>query len=96
MTACDAAGLLPMDESGLSTVPRSSTAMGAGRGRGPVCVDLRDRDVRAEGERGPALVEDELADIELRAVPSLWPIRDLAPSGPWDFSIVRFMNARPR
>ena len=36
------------------------------------------------------------ADIELRAVPSLSPIRDLAPSGPWDFSIVRFMNARTR
>ena len=31
----------------------------------------------------------------LTAVPSLWPIRDLAFKGPWDFSIVRFMNARP-
>ena len=33
--------------------------------------------------------------IELRAVPSLWPIRDLAVSDRWDFSIVRMMNARP-
>ena len=29
------------------------------------------------------------ADIELRAVPSLWPLRDLAVSDRWDFSIVR-------
>ena len=36
------------------------------------------------------------AGIELRAVPNLWPIRDLAASGPWDFSIVRFQRATPR
>lgn len=36
------------------------------------------------------------AGIELRAVPSLWPLRDLASSGQWDFSIVRFSNARRR
>ncbi len=36
------------------------------------------------------------AGIELRAVTSLWPIRDLACSGPWDFSIVRMTNATPR
>jgi hypothetical protein len=36
------------------------------------------------------------ANIELRAAPSLWPIRDLACIGPWDFSIVRFANAQPR
>jgi len=36
------------------------------------------------------------AGIELRAVPNLWPIRDLAATGPWDFSIVRFQSASPR
>ncbi len=36
------------------------------------------------------------ADIELRAVPDLWPLRDLAAKGPWDFSIVRFQRARAR
>ena len=36
------------------------------------------------------------AGIELRAVANLWPIRDLAASGPWDFSIVRFQRATPR
>ncbi|MEO5901273.1 MAG: DUF6886 family protein [Ilumatobacteraceae bacterium] len=36
------------------------------------------------------------ARIELRAVPSLWPMHDLARSGPWDFSIVRITHARPR
>jgi hypothetical protein len=34
--------------------------------------------------------------IELRAVPSLWPLHDLARRGPWDFSIVRMVNAGPR
>lgn len=47
-------------------------------------------------ERIPDLAQCHVsADIELRAVPSLWPIRDLACSGPWDFSVVRFTNARP-
>lgn len=36
------------------------------------------------------------AGIELRIVPSLWPLWDLARGGPWDFSIVRTHNARPR
>lgn len=36
------------------------------------------------------------AGIELRAVPNLAPIRDLAVTGPWDFSIVRYRNARQR
>jgi hypothetical protein len=34
--------------------------------------------------------------IELRLVPSLWPLHDLAVSDRWDFSIVRMRNARPR
>ncbi len=37
-----------------------------------------------------------VAGIELRAVPNLWPLRDLATTGPWDFSIVRFQQASPR
>jgi hypothetical protein len=36
------------------------------------------------------------AGIELRLVPSLWPLRELAVSEEWDFSIVRMHNARPR
>ena len=36
------------------------------------------------------------AGIELRVVDSLWPLRDLAHRGPWDFSTVRMGNARPR
>jgi len=36
------------------------------------------------------------AGIELRLVPSLWPLRDLAVSDEWDFSIVRMQNAEPR
>ena len=36
------------------------------------------------------------AAIELRAVPNLWPLRDLAVEGPWDFSVVRFQQARAR
>lgn len=36
------------------------------------------------------------ADIELRAVPSLWPLHDFAVSDDWDFSIVRMSNAQPR
>jgi hypothetical protein len=48
-------------------------------------------------ERMPDLAQCHVdAEIELRAVPSLWPIRDLACSGPWDFSVVRFTNAGPR
>ena len=36
------------------------------------------------------------AGIELRLVPSLWPVHDLAVSESWDFSIVRMRNAQPR
>lgn len=36
------------------------------------------------------------AGIELRVVPSLWPLRDLAVDDRWDFSIVRWANAAPR
>lgn len=36
------------------------------------------------------------AGIELRAVPSLWPLHDLVQTGGWDFSIVRLANATPR
>ncbi len=36
------------------------------------------------------------AEIELRAVPSLWPLHDHAVSDDWDFSIVRMRNAQPR
>lgn len=34
--------------------------------------------------------------IDLRVVPDLWPLHDLAVSERWDFSIVRMRNARPR
>lgn len=34
--------------------------------------------------------------IELRVVENLWPLRDLAHCGPWDFSTVRMGNARAR
>jgi len=36
------------------------------------------------------------AGIELRAVPSLWPLHDMAVSERWEFSIVRMANATPR
>jgi len=36
------------------------------------------------------------AGVELRIVPSLWPLHDLAVSDRWDFSIVRMRNAAPR
>ena len=36
------------------------------------------------------------AGIELRLVPSLWPLHDLAIDDRWDFSIVRIGNAAPR
>jgi hypothetical protein len=38
----------------------------------------------------------EAAGIDLRVVPNLWPVVDLAKSDRWDFSIVRIANARPR
>jgi len=36
------------------------------------------------------------AGIELRAVPNLWPLRDQAVDGPWNYSLVRFQQALPR
>ena len=45
---------------------------------------------------GDLLATHVTAGIELRAVPSLWPLHDLAVSGRWDFSIVRMANAQPR
>jgi Family of unknown function (DUF6886) len=40
--------------------------------------------------------EHAATGIELRVVPSLWPLHDLAVGGPWDFSVVRMRNASPR
>ena len=45
---------------------------------------------------GDLLVLHRDAGIELRVVDNLWPSRDLAHRGPWDFSTVRMGNARPR
>jgi hypothetical protein len=45
---------------------------------------------------GDLLEAHALAAIELRVVPSLWPLRDLAVAGEFDFSIVRMHNAQPR
>jgi len=36
------------------------------------------------------------AGIELRLTPSLWPLRDAAVEGHFDFSLVRMHNAQPR
>jgi hypothetical protein len=36
------------------------------------------------------------ASIELRLVPSLWPLHDIARQDDFDFSIVRMHNAQPR
>lgn len=54
---------------------------------------------RAVEPIGDLVVAHRSAGIELRVVPSLWPLRDLAveprtvPS--WDFSVVRMSNAAP-
>ncbi len=45
---------------------------------------------------GDLLALHEAARIELRLVPSLWPLIDLVTSDDWDFSIVRKANAAPR
>jgi hypothetical protein len=45
---------------------------------------------------GDLLALHATAQIELRVTPSLWPLSDLAQSGPWMFSIVRMLNAVPR
>jgi hypothetical protein len=42
---------------------------------------------------GDLLALHEQAGIELRVLESLWPIRELAVSDAWDFSIVRMRNA---
>ena len=42
---------------------------------------------------GDLLALHEQAGIELRVVESLWPLRELAISDGWDFSIVRMRNA---
>ena len=36
-----------------------------------------------------------VARIELRLVPSLWPLVELVKDDRWDFSLVRLMNATP-
>lgn len=45
---------------------------------------------------GDLLALHVAAGIELRLVPDLWPLHDLAVSDRWGFSIVRMRNARPR
>lgn len=45
---------------------------------------------------GDLLAAHARAAIELRIVPSLWPLRDVAVTGEFDFSIVRMHNALPR
>jgi hypothetical protein len=45
---------------------------------------------------GDLLHAHAAAGIELRAVPTLWPLRDVAVSDRWGFSIVRMSNAQPR
>ena len=50
---------------------------------------------------GDLLLAHVMAGIELRLVPSLWPLHDLAVGDlavgdRWDFSVVRMANAQPR
>jgi hypothetical protein len=45
---------------------------------------------------GDLLEAHARANIELRIVPSLWPLHELVVSDRWDFSIVRMSNAAPR
>ena len=42
------------------------------------------------------LIAHAAAGIELRLVPSLWPLHDAARDSGFDFSIVRMHNARSR
>ena len=44
---------------------------------------------------GDLLARHADAAVELRVVPSLWPVDDLAVSERWDYSIVRMSNAQP-
>ena len=48
------------------------------------------------GEVGDLLAAHENAAIELRRVPTLWPLADIALAGEFDFSLVRMHNAQPR
>lgn len=45
---------------------------------------------------GDLLTAHPDAGIEMRVVPSLWPLHDLAMSGGWDVSSVRMRNVRMR
>lgn len=45
---------------------------------------------------GDLLTAHVAAGIELRVVPSLWPLRDAAVDDRWDFSLVRMANAGVR
>jgi hypothetical protein len=45
---------------------------------------------------GDLLAAHAQAAIELRLVPSLWPLNDIALDGDYDFSLVRMHNAQPR
>ena len=47
-------------------------------------------------DMGDLLVAHVDAGIELRIVPSLWPLHDVARGGEFDFSLVRMHNAQPR
>jgi len=51
---------------------------------------------RAVEPVGDLLAAHAAANIELRIVPSLWPLHDVAVHGEFDFSIVRMHNALPR
>jgi hypothetical protein len=59
---------------------------------------ISDRDVTplAVTRVGDLLEAHVDARIELRIVPSLWPLHDIARSGEFDFSLVRMHNAQPR
>ena len=48
------------------------------------------------GEVGDLLAAHANAAIELRRVPTLWPLADIALAGEFDFSLVRMHNAQPR
>lgn len=45
---------------------------------------------------GDLLAAHAAASIELRIVPSLWPLHDIAVRGEFEFSVVRMHNAQPR
>jgi hypothetical protein len=45
---------------------------------------------------GDLLAAHSAAQIELRVVPSLWPLHDMVRHMEFDFSIVRMHNAQPR